>query len=331
MTDGSVAAVNTSLQPRRARRSSQRFAHVDAADHLERLIAKSAAVGWPAAVFEDGLRDAQGADAVVEDLRALDWTFLLDLRDSSTALVLGCGFGMAPCAVAARVQSVYALERREREHGIALVRLQARQQGINNLRTMLCRRAAELPFQSGTFDLVATGGWLPTRASASAAEFRTLAAAVRPLLRPGGTAQFLVRNRISPARVLTARLGGQQAAAFSLTARSCRKTLQDLGYSVVRLYAPLPLYDRAPLMYLPLESRPAIEGFLKDCFASFDLVSPEVKRRYRFELRLARMAVAVMRRARLAHLLESLVPGFCVLASVETSSNTPGEDAAGAD
>src|SRR4029077_14957840 len=122
--------------------------------------------------------------------------------------------------------------------------------------------------------------------------FADVARDILRVLRPSGTVRFVADNRWFPSRF------ADRAAERSLrphTLNGYRRALRQVGYSTIRIFAPLPRHTRVPLCLLPLDSPGALAAFLRELFPVFATVSPEVKQAHALEYALARAGVWAMR------------------------------------
>lgn len=296
----------------------QRGKH-DAGDggRLTDLVAEVSAHGWRRGWFEYA-RCEVSRDHAIDDARAADWTYLVRVGPDSRVLLTGWPLLVSAMALAGRVREVWVLAG---EEDATLVALWREGTETANVHVVQGNLRDGLPFREGMFDLVSIGHDAEP-SDGIGMTFSELAHAAMRVLRANGTAHFVVGNWLWPARLI-----GGGARESGLPQRSIvgyRRVLQRVRFAGVKVFAPLPRHTRTPLCYLPLESRSAIESFMRDLFPLFAAVSPEVKRAYAVEYWLARMGVWLISAAHLGGLLKFLVPGYCILAQ-----RVPGSAAAG--
>jgi SAM-dependent methyltransferase len=260
---------------------------------------------WQEEAFETAVAlERRGESGPSDDLRSLDWRYLLPWTGNERVLVVGCGTGQTACSLAGDARSVHVID----TDPARLAALQRRLDdgAIGNVSFTTVAAAGRLPFPDASFDVIAAGSGLSDR---DAGEFAGQAREARRLLAPGGVAQFTVVNRWSP----LALIAGQQAGpAASLS--SCRRALRASGFEAVRVYAPLPLSNRPPLVLLPLDTAGPGEFFLRHLTGIFDTASPEMKQRFGWWFTAGRAGLHAAARLRGAHLLRYIVPGYCLLA-----------------
>jgi hypothetical protein len=270
--------------------------------------ATCAARQWQHVVFEQMKAVVQSdRSEPSEDVRTLDWTYLVP-TSGRRVLVLGCGWGLAPCSLALRASHVSVVD--VDGDRLAFVQERARQIGVRNMTVRQCERLDTLPMNDEAFDLIVAGRpELPAEFTVGVT-FQRFAAILLTLLGRDGTVQFSVRNTWSPS---TFGSGGKSGYAQSL--RQCRALLLQAGFARVEVYAPLPHYDAAPLALLPMKGTAAGKIFLRDLAGVFETVSPESRAAYGIRYPLARAVLQLLRHSGGAGLLKYGVPGFCVLAS----------------
>jgi SAM-dependent methyltransferase len=283
--------------------------------------ARSKTPTWQEVAFHAALaleRDGRSAPAS-EDARSLDWRFLLRLDGSERVLLLGCGLGQATCTLAAAAGEVCVVDT-DRER-LAGVERRLRQSAVGNASTAVAETIDRLPFPDSHFDLVVAGR--PEMPEAYAhGSLEQFAARIRKAIKPGGMAQFSVRNRWSPLGLAAesgSRGGPATDAGSSLVASiaGCRRALRRAGFDDVQVYAPLPLHDGIPLVLLPLDGGAPAALFLRDLCSVFEMVSPEARGRYGWLYTAARAGLRLVGWLRGGWSLKYVVPGFCLLASVE--------------
>lgn len=272
------------------------------------LLARARAVGWKQAYFELGRELAAGNELPPEDARSADWFYFLDASAGARALVIGCGFGTIPIALAEAGLDVWVIDS-SIEH-LALLALRCREQSVGRVHIAGVGRVGALPFQPKSFDVVCvlTAEPEPVTAVALTAIMR----ATRDCLKPGGEVFIAQRNRWSFQRLLRPWLSH---GAAPLGPSGYRRLVESSGFSDVLLYAPLPRHGEIPLFYVPIENPSVLSFFLRDIFPLFNTVSPEVKGRFGLEYAAARYGSFIVRHLGLARLARHFVPGVCIIAT----------------
>ena len=284
------------------------------ASGIEQLVRVAESTGWNIAMYQYALAEIGAGRVLAEDERAADWRFLLPATGKrGEALVLGCGLGAIPVALCDVFTRVYAVDViRER---VRLLELRAAEHGIANLVPMHVVPDGPLPFEPERFGLVVarSSDWdLRSASSPGPAAFRAVARDVHRLLGAGGVAYFSVANRWSYRRLLHPWTAGE---GIERSLRGYRKVLVAAGFAGVRCYAPLPSHEGIPLFYVSLDDAALFEYFCECVFPLFETVSPEVKRLYALEYRVAKLAARLAGPLGLTGLARYLVPGFGIIAT----------------
>ena len=262
------------------------------------LLAAAAESGWQRGWFEYA-RTEVAAGRSLDDARAADWTYLVRLGPESRVLLSGPQLLVTAAALAERAGEVWVATADSGEARV--LKGWRRQLRSGRVRIIDADLSRGIPFADGTLDLVSI--------RAGASPFQDVAADAARVLRPGGTARFVADNRLFPKQ-----LAGADRSGRAHTIAGYRRILGRAGLTGIRCFAALPRHTQTPLCLVPLESRTAVELFLRDVFPVFATVSPEVKRAHALEYMLARAGVWVMTRARLGGLLKWFVPGYLILA-----------------
>lgn len=257
--------------------------------------------GWQRGWFEYTRRELARGHAV-DDARAADWTYFARVGPDSRVLLTGWPLLVSVMALVGRVREVWVLAG---EEDAGLVAFWQKSTGAMNVRVVRGDVRDGLPFRERSFDLVSIGS---APAGGAGLTFSEIARAAMRLLSGNGTAHFVVGNW------LWSKVTGGNNGRGLRSVIGYRRELRRLRFAGIRVFAPLPRHTCTPLCYLPLDSRPAIETFLRDLFPLFAAVSPEVKRAYAFEYLLARLGVWAMTAGNLGGLLKFLVPGYSILA-----------------
>jgi len=115
------------------------------------------------------------------------------------------------------------------------------------------------------------------------------------------------------ANLLSKRFAGEPYTTYQYSIYGYKKALQEVGFSEIKFYAPLPQY-RTPLFYIPLDNVNVLNYFFKNIFPLFNMVSPEVKRHYAFQYKVAKIGVKIALIFKLTWLAKFIAPGFSIIA-----------------
>jgi SAM-dependent methyltransferase len=274
---------------------------------IEVLLDRARSVGWQQAFFEYGREAALRGEMPQEDQRSADWRYLLRTPPNARALVIGCGFGAVPIALAEMGMEVWVVD--SSLSRASLLDLRRREQRTPRLRIAAVARLDALPFVHREFDFVCLQ---PAEEPKTADELRLLLRTVGRLLKPGGQIYTGQRNRWSFQRVLRP---WRRSGVGPLSPLGYRRLFRAEGFSEVLLYAPLPQHGGIPLFYVPVDNPSALAFFLNDVFPLFNTVSPEVRGRFGLEYAVARYGSIVVRRLGVARFARHFVPGVCIIAT----------------
>ncbi|GAC1560498.1 MAG: hypothetical protein NVS2B7_34940 [Herpetosiphon sp.] len=264
--------------------------------------------GWSTALYRHALAEAAAGRAPIEDERAADWQYLLPLEATWQVLVMGCGWGTIPIALARNVGHVVAMDRdAERIHYLDVRR---RQQALGNVEARLAGTIGEAGVAKGSLHLVSVREF-PQREGRVAA-FGEVARDVYELLRPGGFVQFSLANRLTPMCLMRGDRERMGQPVHSLG--GYRRLLRQAGFSEIEVYLPLPHHDKVPMFYVPWDDVQALQFFLRSLFPLFERVAPNVRQSYARQYALAQLGVQAAVRMRLARIARHVMPGFCIFA-----------------
>lgn len=264
--------------------------------------------GFDKALYDYNKARVLRDELISEDQRIADWKYLLPLNRDSVALSFGCRMGTIPAALAETCKRVYVIDAVWER--ITFLNIRRRQHGIDNLCPIYVNSISDIPFPAKYFDIVSVRecDW-----GATLFRFRDLVQRVYGLLKEGGTAYLSVGNRLSYRHLFQRH---KISASPPLhTIYGYRRMLRSEGFSDCHFYAPLPDHDGIPLFYLPLQNTEALNYFFENIFPLFEMVSPEVKKQYGFQYKLAKIGVRVALLFRLTTLAKFLVPGFGIIAT----------------
>jgi len=277
-------------------------------ENLRQLVDRTAEIGWSRALFEHTRLAAREGLPSPEDERTADWKYLMSWMPDGIALVLGCGRGVVPLALANCFHTVYAAD--VSHERTALMAARAKEAGIGNVRPVTTDRGLCLPFRGERFDFVSVGD--AGAESIDGMEAGDLIGAVHGLLRPGGAARFSLGNRWGFDYMIGR--GGGDGGPRRRGLLAYERILAEAGFTRIRAFAPFPRHVGTPMFYVPLDGRAPMDFFFRNLAMLFDAVSPEVKRSHALEYGVAKLGIRVATCARLAGVARLLVPGFCIFA-----------------
>lgn len=247
-----------------------------------------------------------------EDERSADWRYLLSLGPESVALVVGCGAGSVPLALARTCGVVYAVDSDAERLASLAECVRARPQG--DVRTVHVESEDGLPFPPASFDVVVMRPF--QRADGTHVPFQSLAARARSLARARGHVVVSAPNALS--------LLGRPTRTAEHGLAGYARILRAEGFVDVRSYAPIPFDEAAPLFYIPLDDPSALRFFFRDLFDLLTSVPPEIRRRYRLAYAVARLGRRLGMLLRTEGLARFLMPGFSIFARVPDGDGAPG-------
>ena len=281
-------------------------------DEMRHLLRVAESHGWDTAFYDYCKAQVASGGTVPEDPRVADWRYLLPLNRDTRALVLGCGWGAVPIALAETCGTVFAADPAWEK--IAFLNVRRRQQRIDNLYPVHVRDGLDLPFAGNYFDMVSVRGF--QWRAAQSVRVRDVVRRVHGLLREGGIAYLSLGNRLGFQHLFRQ---GRNGSFMSLhTIYGYRRILQAEGFAGICFYAPLPHYEGIPLFYVPLEEAQALNFFFRNLFPLFEMVSPEVKQAHAFQYAVAKMGVRLALLFKLTSLTKGFFPGFSVIAKKAT-------------
>lgn len=294
--------------------------------------------GWTTAIYDylklKSIRDY----VIVGDERRADWRYLLPLSQDSVALDLGCGWGAIAIALSEICGSVIAMDATWER--ISFLNIRKEQQKIENLFPIHGGDQLEFPFYDNYFDLVSMVGvleWIGTwyiNAKPRDAQITALKK-ICSLLKKGGYLYIGIENRFGYQYLVGAKdhnglpfvsilprllanfvsklFTGEAYTTYQYSIYGYKKILWEAGFSEIQFFSPLPQY-RTPLFYLPLSSNKALNYFFEYIFPLFDMVSPEVKKDYALQYKIAKIGVRLVLLLKITGLAKFFVPGFSILA-----------------
>lgn len=203
---------------------------------------------------------------------------------------------------------------------LAFLESRLNEQEIHNVYLVQARNFRTLPFDRACFQFIATGDFT---FGFEGEAFRDRVAVSHELLRSGGLLCFQVGNRVGFHRVFRSRAqDGRKGNRSWHTPLGYRRILQKAGFRDIQAYAPLPYHSGIAMFYIPVGCRAALSFFLRNLFPLFEAVSPEVKKTYSKEYRLAKVATRLALACRLENVMTFFLSGFVLFSrkSSETGS-----------
>jgi len=284
-------------------------------DEMKRLLNLTESSGWDVASFEYAKSRIAKGSMPVEDQRMADWKYLLSLNNKSSALVLGCGWGTVPIALSEICENVYAIDTVWEK--IVYLNILVGQHRINNLYPIYVSDRYEIPFPKRYFNLITVREY--QWSTGQPVSFRGIVRRVYNLLSEEGVVSFSIGNRLAFQYLLRRTEKNDRSHFHNIF--GYKHILQEEGFSDIQFYAPLPDYDGIPLFYVPVENNKAMAYFFHNIFPLFEMVSPEVKRLYAFDYKIAKIAVRLALSSRLTSLAKFFVPGFIIIAKKQERIN----------
>lgn len=247
-------------------------------------------------------------DKLGEDLRSTDWQYLFNLNKQCTVLLLGSGPGLLPAALSESCGKVYVID--SSRNRISLLNDRINREGIENLYPIYTNDLLEPPLREGRFDLIAVRNIESPLGHKVA--FRVFVRKLYNLLKEGGSLFLEVENRLAFNSLI-----GKKRTAPSMsihTLNGYRKALKVEGFSDIHFFAALPYHEARPLFLAPIDSNNVMDFFYREAFPLFEMVSPETKRIYGSQYRLAKAVVRISMRLNITGVLKLFFSGFSIIA-----------------
>ncbi len=275
---------------------------------MTQVLELAEAEGWGVAFYYYTKAQIEQGKTVLEDERMADWRYLLPAQTGNTVLTLGAGWGTIPVALAENATAVHVVDRSPET--IAFLRIRQRQQNLHQLHLIHADSWSHLNFERDAFDLIAVrefdwNGGHPM-------PFGEMLRRLYPLLKPGGTIQVTVGNRLAFQQLLGLERKHRSSPLHTLP--GYRRILRTAQFTDIQVYAPLPHHQGIPMFYVPLDDTRAMQFFFSHLFPLFERVSAEARQAYRLQYAIARTMVRFSLMTRLTRLAPYFVPGFCIFA-----------------
>lgn len=246
----------------------------------------------------------------IGDLRRTDWIHLFPLEKDSFSLNFGCEFGNVGIALSRICQRVYVVDPTWEK--VAFLEIRKRQQKIKNLFLLQGGDQLKFPFPPNYFDLIVltggtleeTGKWTSKKGKIKKLQ-KELLENLYLLLKKGGYLYLEVENRFSYQNLFS--------ASYRCSFFGYKNLLLKTGFSKINIYSPLPNF-KLPLFYLPLDNPSALDHFFKNISSLFDVVSPEAKREFSFQYKLAKICLKLFPNFLLIKFAKLFTPNFGIIA-----------------
>lgn len=250
---------------------------------------QKAGTDWKSALIDSDDPEVQRASGMVLNLARANWCLLTEMPRNSRVLDLGAGMGTTSHCLALRYREVVAVE--PVAERVEFMQRRFEQERLENVR-IVRSSLWEVPFEAGSFDMIAMNGvleWVAVGRSGDPRKIQQTALrnAVR-LLRPGGVLYVGIENRFCPgyfigyrdphcsapwvtvlprrlAHALMRRNGHPEGYRnYLYSASGYRRLLRQAGFSEVQCYIALPSYNH-PRYYLPAQT-----NVLRQVLRNFD-------------------------------------------------------------
>lgn len=263
--------------------------------------------GWNNAFFEFNKQLVNEGIPAIEDARSVDWQYLVDIKKTSTVLLVGCNLGIAAVEIAKRCEKVYIAH--SEFAAIHLLQIRSVQQNIDNLFPILIDDPCKLPFKNISFDLIVFANFIIKKPLLS---IKTLLKLFNQFLSKNGNVCLSLENKYSFQRLFRP-LNNKTGMSIQSYSKYL-STISQCGFTGMESYAPLPHFNRIPLFYVPLKNNNALSYFVKYTFALFNVVTPETKRAYGIQFTIARIGISFISIFKLIGFIRHVVPGFFFIA-----------------
>lgn len=222
-----------------------------------------------------------------EDQRTSDWVYLLPLENIRSVLILGGGWGALASRLNRFCDKITIIET-DREKVNSLLK-RKKEQILDNVSIEYANFAGALPDIKDEFDMVVLheAKW----------KHRISINKLLPWL----------KERLKENGYLCC-FGGNKLYF------NYRRLLNKYGFNSVSSFMPLPSHKGIPLFYLPLDNKKVMLYFFEKIFPLFEMASPETKKNYAFQYRLAKLAVKIGLFLKLEWLAKYFAPGYFFIA-----------------
>jgi SAM-dependent methyltransferase len=307
-------------------------------DEMNKFLDVAEKKGWNTAIYDHlELRDKRNYNIVGDERRA-DWKFLVPLTKDSVVMDLGSGWGANAVALSEVCGRVYAVDATWER--VRFLNIRKKQQNIDNLFPVHGGDRLMFPFPDDYFDLISMVGvleWIGTWYSDLKPRDAQLKALrmINKLLRRGGCLYIGIENRFGYnylmggrdhnrlrfvsllprflSNIISKKFAGEPYTTYQYSMYGYKRMLREAGFSEMQFYAPLPQY-RSPIYYIPLDNVNSMEYFLKYMFGKFEMTSPDARKYYAVQYKVAKVGVKIALLLRLTGLARFIVPGFSIIA-----------------
>lgn len=265
-------------------------------------------VGWAEKLFEYNKQLLKENRITIEDARAVDWRFLVGVTANKKVCIIGGSHAIVPLTIASECAELTYIN----NDGELLEYIQhrAKECGITNLSTLHAEdEKTPLSYQK-KFDICCVYSWYA--GSGKNCRFGEMVSRVRAMVNSGGCACFFIEN----SRLLLPAIRKKTLKSGSLRASygRSRSLMKKCGFAWVESFSPLPSGKSVPLYYLPLDSKRAIQYFVRCILPMIFLLTPEARKKSGMIFPLVATGTRIMQFLRLEWLLKYLVPEYFIVA-----------------
>jgi len=264
-------------------------------DEMNYLLEEAKLKGWQVALYDALLSKKIKDYLAVGDERGADWTNLLSLGKKVSVLLLGSQLGNSAVALAKIFQKVYVMD--VDPFPLSFLEIRKEQQKIQNIFLTQIKDQLEFPFSPDCFDLIVTN-WVS----------ENLLNQVFRVLKNKGHLFLFAENLFNYQSLLKFSLSSDYHSLCGY-----KKILKRNGFSEIEVYTLLP-NDKTPLFYLPLENTQIMNYFFRNTFSLFNMASPETKRKFALQYKLAKIGAKLIPTFHLNGLAKTFSPNFGIIA-----------------
>jgi len=269
---------------------------------------------------------ARGGIRIAEDRRAADFLFYIpdikepSLRRKSCLMIGAAAHGLLPLWLSDYYDTMVVIDDRE---GIKefLSKYFSSVKKSDSERIIADPEILTSEKITGEFNTLIISPYIPPAIfSSGSSYYEELLARLTRHLKPNGSIALFAENPISG----TALLSGEILQKRNHTPHAYRslnkhiKIFKKLGFSGIQAIAPLPLYNATPLFFLPVYPKRAREGatkyFFKNLFSMFEMVSPEVKKKFAKEYFISKILISLTNSLNLTNFITKFLSGYIIIA-----------------